>query len=300
MNDTEKNKIADELCDDIYARVLATGGDVDEKLARESLELFWDDPDSVEIHVVDSPDAAQRLGRELLAESRKRTGESTDGYVPVTWSAYLAGRYWTPTWIEYLRATGEEVEPIDIMYSNYMRRVGASMAIALDRDEGDPPDAKNHLILVQPYTVLKVDHIGEIHSEDGPAVAWRDGQEEYAWHGVFLDDKSWIAPGPGPKAELAFTHENMEMRRIVAEILGWEKVLADVPKTDIHADEYGELFSAEIAGRGRVQFVRVKCATGRIFILEDVGAGDSKTALEAVAKTYQMTPEQYSQIEART
>lgn len=138
--------------------------------------------------------------------------------------------------------------------------------------------------------VLKTDEEGLPHSEDGPSHRWRDGWEIYCWHGTRVPAR-WIAGGLS--AEEALDQDNTELRRAACEIVGWDRVLESLSPTVLDVDQnpqIGELVEVEIDGR-KERFVKVECGTGRTFALPVPPT--VLTALEAVAWTYGMEPEEY-------
>lgn len=123
------------------------------------------------------------------------------------------------------------------------------------------------------------------HNERGPSHRWRDGWELYHWHGVKVP-KEWITEKRITAAE-ALRWPNMEQRRAACEIIGWAKVLdeldAKVIDTD-EDDEIGQLLEAEIPDSGPERFLKVRCGTGRVFVLSV--PRECNTALAANAWTY--------------
>ena len=136
------------------------------------------------------------------------------------------------------------------------------------------------------------DDEGRLHSETGHAIEYRDGWGFSCWHGVRIPD-AWLTDKSSLTPELALTWENIEQRRCACEILGWSKVLATLNARVIDADdpEIGELLEAEIPGSGKERFLRVRCGTGRTFVLPV--PRDMKTALEANGWTYGISTCEY-------
>ena len=140
---------------------------------------------------------------------------------------------------------------------------------------------------------------GRLHSPTGPAISWRDGWGLYFWRGTRVP-KEWIESPQTLDPQLALNHENVELRRCVAEILGWQKVLDLLNPTVIQTDpdpEIGQLLEVEIAGN-RERFLKVQCGTGRSFVLPV--PPDMSSALEANAWTYGIEAKDLRQLEMRT
>lgn len=140
---------------------------------------------------------------------------------------------------------------------------------------------------------------GRLHSPTGPAIAWRDGWGIYAWRGTRVP-RAWIENPESLDPRLALTHENVEQRRCVAEILGWEKVLNLLNPKVIDTDEdeeIGQLLEVEVAGNLE-RFLKVRCGTGRRFVLPVPPT--VQTALEANAWTFGLDSAALKGLEVRT
>lgn len=97
-------------------------------------------------------------------------------------------------------------------------------------------------IVVRRPDVLKVDDNGNLHSSDGPAVAWADGEKEYAWHGTWVSERIVMQPRSFTREEyLAIT--NTEERRALSESAGWTWVaqLLGVSEVDVWTDSKTDL-----------------------------------------------------------
>lgn len=139
---------------------------------------------------------------------------------------------------------------------------------------------------------IKVDAKKMPHCETGASLRWRDGWELYHWHGVAIP-KEWVT-GKKPTAQEAITWPNIEQRRAACELLGWKNILEQIQAKSIDKDddeEIGELLEAYIPDSGRERFLKVKCGTGREFCIPV--PRDMRTALEANAWTYNLSPEDY-------
>lgn len=140
---------------------------------------------------------------------------------------------------------------------------------------------------------------GRLHHPSEAAFQFRDGFGLYRWHGTRVP-RSWITAPDQLRRTVALTWPNIEQRRAAAEILGWKRVLEGLrPRTiDKHGDPtIGELLEASLPGAGRARFLKVRCGTGREFVLSVPLR--MRTALEANAWTYHLEPNDY-QLEART
>jgi hypothetical protein len=141
---------------------------------------------------------------------------------------------------------------------------------------------------------IKMDEQNRLHSENGPAILFRDTFSVYAWHGVRVPAE-WIRD-KSLDAKTALTWENMEQRRAACEILGWNNVLKELKAKVIDEDEdpmIGTLLRVNVPDIGEEQFLRVLCGTGREFAIPVPPT--VKTALQANAWTWDMSPVEFGE-----
>lgn len=158
---------------------------------------------------------------------------------------------------------------------------------------------KGICVLSERPKVVSWDERARLHSPTGPALEYRDGYRLHMWHGTAVPE-SWITAPDKLDAQTALTWQNVEQRRAAAEIIGWRRVLEQLsPKViDVDSDpEIGELLEVELPDAGKARFLKVRCGTGRDFVLSV--PREMKTALQANAWTYDLKPTQYK-LEVRT
>lgn len=156
------------------------------------------------------------------------------------------------------------------------------------------------VVMAERPEVLKLDNESRLHCEDGPAVSWRDGYKLYYWHGTKVPE-NWIEDKDNLDPKLALTHPNIEERRCLAEIVGWEKVLTQTDPTLVDKasnPQIGTLYRVDLPDAPGSQFLKVACGTGRTFVLPV--PPDMKTALQANAWTYDVPEEVIKNLEVRT
>lgn len=129
-----------------------------------------------------------------------------------------------------------------------------------------------------------------IHKETGPAIIWGD-DKQYWWHGVQIPGE-WIEDKDNVDLSLCITWENVEQRRALCEIIGWDKVLDQLKAKLVDKDEFGELLSVDLPDASDSKFIKVTCGTGRTFALPV--PQDMRTAHQAVAWTYNIDITNYS------
>lgn len=147
----------------------------------------------------------------------------------------------------------------------------------------------------RPHT-LRRDDGGRLHCETGPAIAW-NGWGIHAWHGTRIPAE-WIEQRATLDPRTALTWPNIEQRRAAAEIIGWSRVLDELPHRVIDADPdpmIGTLIEVDLPDAPRESFLRVRCPTGRDFALCVSGEG-FKTALAAQTSLAQIPEELFKQI----
>jgi len=156
---------------------------------------------------------------------------------------------------------------------------------------------RGYVILVPRPAELNLGDDGVIHHPSRPSIRYQDGTYQCHFRGTYVPAE-WVLDTANVDPSLALTWEDVEQRRCLAELIGWEKVLSQLKTKKIHEDQFGELLEANLPENGTQRFVKVICGTGRTFVLPV--SNTAKTCLEAVAETYNVTPEQYAKLEGRT
>jgi len=154
---------------------------------------------------------------------------------------------------------------------------------------------KNHCVITDRPDIIKQDRWGNLHGETGPAMRWRDGSALYLWHGVTVPE-AWIMSPQSIDPRTIVDIKNTEQRRVFGEIIGWERVLQELPHKILSSDsdENGQPRQLlELTTNDGIQrFVRVICGTGRSFIL---GVSDAVTTpAEAIAESYGLEVGEYT------
>lgn len=190
------------------------------------------------------------------------------------WCSYIGGSLW-PYYTAYATFYNDHCG-LDIPIEHYDKIARSSgwwwpsdqFVIACDRPE-----------------FIKLDEEGQLHSESGPAIQWRDGWSISYWHGTEIPGE-WVTGKIDPT--IGLTWDNVEQRRCAAEIIGWDNILDKLNPRIIDTDpdpQIGTLVEVDLPDNGPCKFLRVlEKRTGRRFSL--YAAKDAKTALEAQAKSY--------------
>jgi hypothetical protein len=190
---------------------------------------------------------------------------------------------------------------------------------------------KGIVLASERHTSVEVDAQGRLHSLTGAAVAYRDGWGVHAVHGVRVP--GWIIDKPQEiTVDKIAAEQNAEIRRVMIEQYpgGQSKYLQDACAIEIHRDECGVLYRKELPGDEPLVMVKVLnstpeadgqltreaalkhfrgdtpvCHDGMMIRLDQAPlslrfknyfirvAPKCRTAREAVAWTFDLTPEQY-------
>lgn len=128
------------------------------------------------------------------------------------------------------------------------------------------------------YTEI-IDGRKRLHHQTGPALV-SDIEDLYFWHGVLVPSE-WIRD-KSLTAKKALGQNNIELRRVACEILGWTKILDELHAKEIDRNpnpQIGTLYEVDLPDAPKERFLRVLCGTEREFAINV--DQKCKTALEA-------------------
>lgn len=151
---------------------------------------------------------------------------------------------------------------------------------------------------------LRFDEARRLHADDGAALAWSDGYGVYAWHGYRIPDTHhWIiADKARLTVQAAMAERNAELRRIMLEIVGFERVAAElgaaVVDQDVNCGQPRRLLRAEVGGETLAILHVVNGSlepngTRREFHLGALS--EARTCHEAVAMSYGRASHSYQE-----
>jgi hypothetical protein len=151
-------------------------------------------------------------------------------------------------------------------------------------------------LLSERHAFLRRDDDGRLHGEGGPAVAWPDGFAVHAWHGVRVPAEVIEHPEAlDPRVVLG--EPNVEIRCVMIELLGWERLVRGLRLEPIAEDPAGRLWRVDQPFDEPIVLVEVENATRepdgsrkRYFLRVPPTV---RTARDAVAWTFDSTPEDY-------
>lgn len=107
-------------------------------------------------------------------------------------------------------------------------------------------------------TTLHLDGTGAPHAGEGPALAWADGTEVWAWRGLRLDER-WVKGRHKLSIEEVLREPNVELRRALIELYGLERWTRELG-TAVAEDASGKLWRIRIHTQ-EVCFVEVVNST---------------------------------------
>lgn len=202
----EQETLMDTLAESAIQEVLGTGP-VDLDAVRPWLDTvygMYDKKAPARVEVVGSPFAAFALEAELTGSTEKHLdwcGASDAGWV--SFYDYMAR-------IGALSPEDPEHKPVMELRA-YMRCVWDSVLL----DECA-------ILIARPR--VATDQNGDLHCATGPALVWQSGEVEYAWHGIWVPERTVMAPRSYSRDEyLAIT--DTEQRRAIGEAAGWAHVV---------------------------------------------------------------------------
>jgi|TARA_Y100000034_G_scaffold135802_1_gene209206 hypothetical protein len=95
--------------------------------------------------------------------------------------------------------------------------------------------------MVERPTNFLCDARGVMHCENGPAVKFSDGMEAYYWHGVCVPKAVIMHPETLTVKDI-LSENNQEVRRLMMERVGYERIIDQADATLISEDNRGKLW----------------------------------------------------------
>jgi hypothetical protein len=167
--------------------------------------LLYDLPVPARIEVVDSPFAAFELEKKLTGSSDHQ----------LDWCG-IADAAWV-SFYDYFHRIGILTDADEGMLSVLALR-------EFQRNVWDTILLDECAIVVALPTLLKRDDNGNLHNASGPCIEWRDGNKDFAWHGVWVPERLIVDPKSYSLDEYnAIT--STEVRRAYGESSGWDHVV---------------------------------------------------------------------------
>ena len=111
---------------------------------------------------------------------------------------------------------------------------------------------------------------GRLHRADGPAVSWPNGTAFWFWRGVRVPQQVVQAPAETLTPKQILREPNAEVRRVMIERVGLDRLLSTAHAECIDTDESGHrrLYRLRLGLHEPLSAVRVRCpSTGQIYFL---------------------------------
>ena len=105
----------------------------------------------------------------------------------------------------------------------------------------------NAVVLTERPCFICRDEQNHLHHENRMAIEYPDGFGVYAWHGVRVPGNVILHPDK-ITPESVLKEQNQEIRRVMLERYGWDRLLVDLKATVEHEDETGRLVSTNRLG----------------------------------------------------
>lgn len=111
-------------------------------------------------------------------------------------------------------------------------------------------------LAVWPPTTVALDPEGRPHAEDGPALAWADGTQVFAWHGQLVPPALVKEGAPAVRSRIERERDPLH-RSILIERYGLGRYLTEAGAAEIHSDDCGRLYRLRQSGDEAIAAVRV-------------------------------------------
>jgi hypothetical protein len=109
-------------------------------------------------------------------------------------------------------------------------------------------------------SLIQKDERTRLHSETGPACAFRDGWELWYWHGVRVPETVITNPQAITTKQVE-EESNAEVRRVMIERYGQERFLLNSGAQEIHRDGFGVLYRKDLPDDEPLVMVKVRNST---------------------------------------
>lgn len=227
-------------------------------------------------------------------------------------SRYYSLSYYTSlsnyTWISFFKY----FEEIGILKNDLFKRYSD---LFIESNIYEWAKLEDRAVVCHKPLFIKRDNQGRLHSLEGPAVKWRNNDCHYFVKGIEVPTR-WIEEKV--VVEDIEKAQNAELRRIALEIYGYKNYIVDIGAKKIAEDEWGELYKVDMPDDEPLVVVSMLNSTPELeegmgleqreeFRQTELGKrGEwykryilrvpptTRTPLEGLAWTFQMTPEQYA------
>lgn len=154
--------------------------------------------------------------------------------------------------------------------------------------------------VIERHRDIKFDRTGRMHAEDGPALIYDDGFSIYAWHGVRVPQVVVMEP-KSITVTMIQEQNNPEVRRVMMKRYGVQRYMIDAGAEVIDESEHGILYRLDSpTQREPLVMVCIKNtlpdANGKFRCAMVRVPPRTRTALEAVAWSFGLSPDEYQPV----
>ncbi len=152
--------------------------------------------------------------------------------------------------------------------------------------------SKEVALLVRRPCLLSLDDEGRLHHATGKALAYADGWDCYAWHGVLVPEKVILEPETLTRGDF-LNETNVETRRAIQECMG-DRFVPELGGVVLDAGPHGMLYEVELPDDPErvARYVQVQdSSTERQYFLRVPPT--IQTAAEAIAWSFGLSVEEY-------
>jgi len=290
--DTNSRESPPELKSPPHARRSPTGSEVhpgDKALATSQEYMDMDDPGEYEVRhaVLDSfksesdfnlitdiwnetsnqlraqtgVDAAHPAFRRLSGGINAEVWKTTKDRISDEWRQYRGGNLWSSwyAYVTYFRDACNWENPALESFAHDEKCATNAGWIWYSRKVAAISDRPN---------ILLRNEDGELHCEDGPAMAWRDGWALWRFNGVEVDEQIIMTPET-QTVEQMHADDNADRQSIRIERYGWAQYLKDsgAKEVDKATDDVSGCPQVLYRTHNGGQRLVVVCQTGRVFAM---------------------------------
>lgn len=258
----EQEKLLDAISAEYEGAALGGDDSYDEAIARAGIDMIYKLSDLKPPKIVwcDSPMA-------LARDSELPKGDTID------WLGCGYDSGWT-AFYDYMQRIGIEYDAdweFDA-WKNFILKSGVFATVLRE----------NVAYLCRRPNLVKVNASFDLHNPSGPAISWRDGYEEYALNGVFVDKELVMTPGENLDPVILVKEKNAEIRREIVRKIGIERVVQKLGAEVIDKQGEYELLLLNIGDGRKREYLKMQNPSIATYHIEGVPVG-TKTVAAALA-----------------
>ena len=217
----EQNNLIATIADEYETNALSGDDSYDVEIISKGINFIYSiaDLEEPEIVICSSP-------IHMAEESQLKKGETIDylgnGY-DSGWTAYYD--FFQRIGIEYDKEWNFEI------WRDFILKSGVFATVLCENVS---------FVCIRPCIVERNTE-GDLHCINGPAIAWRDGYEEYALNGVWVKEELVMTPADKLDPKIILKENNAEIRREMVRKIGTERICEKLNAKCIDKAEMYEL-----------------------------------------------------------